>query len=77
MSDGTEAARQVHKPEWERRRWSVRVEFKPQDCWIGVFWKCGGFHELFGEWVEPAVDIWVVLIPCFPIHVTTKKRRYL
>jgi hypothetical protein len=22
-----------------RNNWSIRVEFKPEDCWIGVFGK--------------------------------------
>lgn len=22
-----------------KRRWFCRVEWKPQDCWVGVFWK--------------------------------------
>lgn len=37
-----------------------RLEFKLQDMWIGVYWKSVGH----------AVDVWVCLIPCVPIHFT-------
>lgn len=33
---------------------TVRLEFKPQDCWIGAFWKPG--------------HVWVCLLPMLPIH---------
>ncbi|MHA2092276.1 MAG: hypothetical protein ACW98K_15615 [Candidatus Kariarchaeaceae archaeon] len=39
--------------------WGICLEFKLQDMWIGMFWKCDGSTE---------IDIWICLIPCFPIH---------
>jgi hypothetical protein len=40
-----------------------RIEFKPQDLWIGAYWKrneaCGG---------DMAHDIWVCLLPMVPLH---------
>jgi hypothetical protein len=42
----------------------IRIEFKPQDCWIGVYWKS---EKLL-------VDIWICIIPMFPIHITHYKR---
>jgi hypothetical protein len=39
---------------------TLRVEWKVQDCWIGVFWRRVG---LLGY------DWWVCLLPCLPIHV--------
>ncbi len=35
--------------------WRLRLEFKPQDCWIGVFWKRD--------------NVWICLVPMLPIHV--------
>lgn len=38
--------------------WRVRVEWKLEDLWVGVFWKKS----------LQCVDIWVCFIPCLPIH---------
>lgn len=38
----------------------IRLEFKIQDLWIGVYWSG---HETLGRF-----DIWICVIPCFPIH---------
>ncbi len=40
------------------RRLPARIEFKPQDCWVGAFWKSSGH----------LVDVWVCVIPMVPIH---------
>jgi hypothetical protein len=39
--------------------WSVALEFKPQDLWIGAYW-----HRS-----EDGLDVWVCLLPMLPIHV--------
>ena len=38
---------------------NARLEFKPQDLWVGVYWKDkdGWF------------DLWVCVLPCLPVHV--------
>lgn len=41
-----------------RRLWFARFEFKPQDCWIGVFWKSDSWD----------LDVWVCLLPMVPLH---------
>lgn len=41
--------------------WSI--EWKPQDLWVGAFWRKTKFDRHTGY------DIWVCLIPCLPIHV--------
>jgi hypothetical protein len=46
------------------RRWRVQWEFKPQDCWVGAYWADHGGY----------VDVWVCLVPCFPIHFWTIER---
>ena len=50
-----------------RARWSVRVEFKAQDCWIGAYWR----HSACGT--SEAVDVWVCLLPMLPIHVRCER----
>lgn len=50
-------------------------EFKPQDLWVGVFWKRthDGPTAMFcnGERVQRiVVDLWLCLIPMLPIHFT-------
>ena len=45
------------------RRWFVRIERKPQDCWIGVFWKRGY------PW---AFDMWICVLPMLPVHLGWK-----
>jgi len=43
----------------------VKFEYKLQDMWLGVFWKA-----------TPAwVDIWICLVPCFPLHLSWMRRR--
>lgn len=50
-------------------RWSVKLEFKPQDLWIGLYWKRTNCEIEHGS--EPFVtDVWICLVPCLPIHVT-------
>ncbi len=38
--------------------WFIRIEWVPQDCWVGLHWKN----------TKDRIDIWLCLIPCFPIH---------
>lgn len=40
----------------------VRIERKWQDCWIGVYWARS----------DDRLDVWVCLIPCFPVHITRR-----
>jgi hypothetical protein len=38
--------------------WILELQWKPQDFWIGVFWKNQPYR----------IDIWICIIPCLPIH---------
>ncbi len=40
--------------------WHCQLEWKPQDLWVGAFWKRTG----------NCVDLWICLLPCVPIHVS-------
>lgn len=56
----------------------VRIEFKPQDCWIGAFWKktvtgrphYSGDEHWWHDW-----DLWVCLLPMVPIHLSWTIRQ--
>jgi hypothetical protein len=40
--------------------WHWQFEFKPQDLWVGAFWKTSG----------NCVDLWVCVLPCVPLHIS-------
>ena len=40
------------------RQWYLCLEFKPQDAWIGAFWRRDG----------NCIDLWVCLLPMLPLH---------
>lgn len=42
----------------------IRVEWKPQDLWIGAYWKA----------TATRFDLWVCLLPCVPIHLAIERR---
>jgi hypothetical protein len=53
----------------------VKLEFKLEDFWVGAFWKKElvvvkdpSYYWLDG--VGTQYDLWVCIVPCFPIHVT-------
>jgi hypothetical protein len=60
---------------------AIRLEFKPQDCWIGIFWKTTRGHAVgkqFNPWSfsidqsalpHERIDVWVCILPMLPIHV--------
>lgn len=59
----------------------VRLEFKREDCWIGVFWRTrtldGTTTGLFRARdnmpfldVERQRDIWICALPMLPLHLT-------
>ena len=36
----------------------LRIEFKPQDCWVGAFWQRKGNIQ----------HLWICLLPMLPLH---------
>lgn len=38
----------------------LRLEWKPQDCWVGAYWHHSMNYQRF--------DLWVCLLPMIPIH---------
>lgn len=51
----------------------VRLEWKPQDLWIGAFWDKKPIVYLGrrddGEWVASEQHVWICLLPMLPIHI--------
>lgn len=43
----------------------IRLEFKPQDMWVGAFWKTSGNLK---------TDIWICILPTLPIHITIEEQ---
>jgi hypothetical protein len=42
----------------------VRLEFKPEDMWVGAFWRVLHFPSGNREW-----NLWICLVPMLPIHI--------
>lgn len=51
----------------------MRVEFVPRDMWVGVFWRHSDAITDSGP-IRAFTDVWVCLLPCFPIHATIMHR---
>jgi hypothetical protein len=57
-----------------RKGWQVKFEWKPADCWVGVFWKS---EQL--KIGDPTVGmtspytrrhVWLCVLPMIPLHFT-------
>ena len=48
----------------------IAIEFKPQDCWIGIYWttKDVRAYSIVGGLVVAEWHLWVCIIPCVPVH---------
>jgi hypothetical protein len=42
----------------------AQLEFKKQDLWIGIYWE-----RKFISKIVLRTDIWICLIPMFPLHI--------
>jgi hypothetical protein len=45
-----------------------RWECKPQDLWVGVFFKLD-YPTFDSNWTHKVVHMWICFIPCFPLHL--------
>lgn len=41
------------------KRIRMRLEYKQEDMWIGVYWRDA----------DTSIDIWLCMLPCLPIHI--------
>lgn len=54
----------------------LSLEFKLEDLWVGAFWKSDSYETWHRYEIDnPALraighkfEVWVCVIPCFPIH---------
>jgi hypothetical protein len=46
--------------------WRVAIEFKPEDLWVGVFWR----HHPTDERYHYPWNIWICALPMLPINIT-------
>ena len=49
-------------------RWTIRFEWKPADCWVGVFWRHSAWSQP-GHSAGRHLDIWVCVLPMVPLHL--------
>jgi hypothetical protein len=53
------------------KRISAALEFKPADCWVGVFWRrhieVSRVAILRGE-----LHVWICLVPMVPLHLVIR-----
>src|SRR5438105_447696 len=61
----------------------VRFERKLSDLWIGAYWRPWERVAIFDPADDPFLgdgtlydikEIWICLVPCFPLHITLQKR---
>lgn len=50
-------------------RLRMRLEFKLQDLWIGLFWKRKYYFDVM------RTDYWICVVPCFPLHLIIERRQ--
>ena len=57
-------------------RFSIKVERKWADLWVGAYWKSKDIHEY--DRFDSSVpgkrwDVWICIVPCFPIHLSWRR----
>ena len=64
--------------------WRIRLEWKPQDCWIGAFWKTDIYETYHRRGDSPALPavyerfhLWVCLLPMLPLHIFGPEKRHV
>lgn len=55
---------------WVGRRLKWHIEWKKPDLWVGVFWRNHEAEDYAIKYVY-AREIWVCVLPCLPICITT------
>jgi hypothetical protein len=78
FSSRGDAATQWYNPFWRlANRWpwfmffSIRIEWKLENFWIGALWKVEKDRYNHNEPHEVVHwDLWICILPCLPIHVS-------
>ena len=61
-----------------KKEMKIRIEFKLEDFWIGIFWKKNfdRYTDIKKEYPYTSIyiryQIWICVVPCFPVHITTQ-----
>jgi hypothetical protein len=56
---------------WYNGAMDIKLEFKLEDAWVGVFWKHScRMNEFCGRKIIKKTDVWICLVPCLPLHIT-------
>jgi len=50
-------------------KYRLAIEFKPEDLWLGLFWKWK-YKYYYYNYVQS--DIWICLLPCLPLRITIR-----
>ena len=49
----------------------VTAKFEKRDLWIGLYWKFKAAKtHIAGCKVQDCLDLYICLVPCFPIHIS-------
>lgn len=55
---------------YARRRFTLAIEFKAADLWIGCYWR-----KITGTAVDDGIEAWVCIVPMLPLHIWIGSRR--
>jgi hypothetical protein len=47
----------------------IRLEFKPQDLWVGLYWTRRRYHDTDTGAAGWMTDLWVCVVPMVPLHI--------
>lgn len=62
--------RVITRDRWIGKRLKWHFEWKLPDLWIGVFWRSHR-EEIYGAERLLSREIWICLLPCLPLCITT------
>lgn len=54
---------------------SWRIYFEPRDIWVGVYWTTRWETDNPHDGAERWLDVYICVLPCLPVRVTTRLRR--
>lgn len=52
------------------RNFTVALETKMEDLWIGAFWRYSDPYVFFEQIRFKKLEVWICLLPCLPVHLT-------
>lgn len=58
----------------------ISIEFCLKDLWIGLYWENEYIinkivlNEKYNEYMRKLLDLYFIVIPCLPIHISLRER---